>query len=223
MNKWKTFARTYDRSQLHAIAESRQKALESIIRDACIRTTGLSFDDPPELWRFAIGHFELMLDWEPYKQFRAALGNPTLRETILSLAERFKDEAGLTKHLETLLKLFKRLPLTKSNYEINRRDYDKKACALIEFWIDEPLHHHALKRNFCFFSDRAMAKMVYFLANKKEKWLPAESLDKEPERIRKLYGSLGLIPAKPRVIKDVDFIAGKIHYTPFQNALTEGT
>lgn len=222
MKEPKKSDRQLDEAQIRVIQESQRKALEKVINDSYAASTGLTIEvDPPELWKFAFGNMDLLCDWAPYKQFRKELGKPTLRETLLALMAQIKDDAMLIRHLNTLLKLSERLPVAKADFDITRADSDQTKRILIQYWIDQSLHEKALKRNFCFYSDRAMAKMVYFLAHGKKAWLPAKLLNKEPERIRKLYGSLGLIPAKPRVIKDIEYTSGKIHWVPFKKALVE--
>jgi hypothetical protein len=72
----------------------------------------------------------------------------------------------------------------------------------------------------CFFSDLAMAKLARLVVNKTP--LPTTLLTKEPERIRKLYEHVGLIPAKPRAIKDIDFQNGKTGFIPFKKRIHIG-
>jgi hypothetical protein len=210
----------YETAKLEAqypiICESKWKALQNVIYEAHARTVKLKVGDPPELWRYAIGHSEPFTDWEPYNQFRANLGEPTLRESVRSLTSRFKDDPLLANHLTTLLKIYKRGPFRKVEYDLNRADGDAVIRFLIQQWIETPLSNNWAYASLCFYSDLAMAKMVYFRANKQTKWLPPELLTKEPERIRKLYSRLGLIPASPRAIKDIDFKAGRIQFIPFQ-------
>ena len=212
----------YDPAKLHAqypvIAESRRNALQKAINNAYLRTTGLSADDPHELWRFAIAQIEPLTDLEPYLQFRATLKGLTLRESVMSVTERIKDDAVLARHLATLLKIFGRGPLSKGDYDFNRADEDKRTRFLIEHWIQEPPRENLLVGSLCFCSDLAIAKLAYFKANGKAKRLPPKLLTKEPERIRKLYCRLGLVPAHPRVIKDIEFIGGKVRLIPFKQA-----
>ncbi len=205
------------KEQYPAIAESQQNALKKIIDDAYVRTTELNLDDPHELLRFALTRLEPLSDSEPYMQLRASLKNLTLRESVLSLAKRIEDDAALAKHLATLLKIFERGPLTKSDYDFNRADQDPSVRLLVEHWIQDPARKNFLWESLCFCSDLAMAKLVY--AKTKGMELPPRLLTKEPERIRKLYGRLGLIPARPRIIKDVDLKGGKVRWVCFKNAL----
>jgi hypothetical protein len=101
--------------------ESWLNALQKIISRCYCRTTGLSVEDPPELWQYAIGHSEPVatpppeivvpkpskqaighsdesLVWDAYKEFRTDLGSPTLGETVRKLAERLDDDALLASH-----------------------------------------------------------------------------------------------------------------------------
>lgn len=235
------------KGQYPAICASRMKAFQKVIGDAYVRTLGLSRDDPPELWRFALGNCELIepltdkekekakviadhlrqldpqfsVTPETYDQFKPALGTPTLRETIQSLVNHIEDDAVLAKHLTTLLKIHKRKSLTKNDYNDNRADSIKTTQILIKRWIQVPLQDNWMTASLCFFSDLAIAKFTYSMVTKKP--LPPTLLTKEPERIRKLYKSLGLIPAKPRVINDIDFQNGKISYIPFKKRIHRGT
>jgi len=232
------------KKQYPIICASRLEALKKVISDAYVDTIGLSLADPDELWSFALGNIELiepLTEKEKAKakviadrlrqldpQFpvtpesKTALGTPTLRETVQSLANRIEDDAVLAKHLTTLLKIYKRGSLTETDYNDNRADSVKTTRILIERWIQMPLGEKWVIASLCFFSDLAMAKLVYYMANNKTKWLPETRLNKEPERIRKLYESLGLIPAKPRVIKDIDFKGGKVHWTFFKKRIHSG-
>lgn len=170
-----------------------------------------------------IGLSEPLSDWEPDKDFRTRLGTPTLRETVQSLTEHMADDAVLAKHLATLLKLFKRGPLTNADYDSNRADVkDRTTRILIHHWIQDPPRENWAIAGLCFCSDLAIAKLVYFMANRTTKWLPPTLLNKEPERIRKVFRGLGLIPARPRIIKDIDFKAGKIHWIPFKKVTYKG-
>lgn len=204
----------------------------------------MGLNDPPELWRFAVGrsepvetltrkekekakaiadrlrqfdpHFAVTTP-ETYNQFRATLGTPKLRATVQSLANQIEDDAVLARHLATLLKIHKRRPLTKADYNDSRADNDRRTRFLIEHWIQEPLRENWAIASLCFFSDLAMAKLIHLILMKRP--LPPTLLTKEPERIRKSYESLGLIPAKPRAIKDIDFEAGKFSFVPFKKRI----
>ena len=206
------------REQCPIIQQSKRDALKNIGGDAYFRSIGLSANDPSELWKFALGRSEPFSDAEHYKQFRNMLGKPTLRETVLNLTNHIEDETVLTNQLAKLVKISERKPITKIDYELNRADSDKSKGILIKLWIQDDPNKWLLLCSLCFYSDRAMAKIVYWLANNREKWLPPELLTTEAERIRKVYGSLGLIPAHPRVFKDCKLLyTGKPHWEPFQN------
>jgi hypothetical protein len=214
----RNFGRKYDTAELRSIRASKYTALQAIIKNAYIRVFGLSFDDPSELWEFALSNSEMFSDSAAYREFRQSLKQRGLRETVLSLAKRFEDEVALRKHIETLLRLSNLLPAAKTTWANSRRDSDRATQMLVEFWIDDGIGKNSARSNFCFFSDLAMAKLVYFRTHQR-RLLPANLLTKEPERIRKLYRSLGLIPARRRLIKDIEFKAGKIHHIPFKNTL----
>ena len=232
--------------QYSVICASRMKARQKVIGDAYVDTTGLSLDDPTELWRFALGNNALITPLtdeekekakaiadrlrqldpqfsvtpETYDQHKAELGTPTLRETVQSLSNRIKDDTVLAKHLTTLLKTYKRGSLAKADFNNNRADSIKKTQFLIDNWIQEPLGEKWVNASLCFFSDLAMAKMTHLMVKKIP--LPAELLTKEPERIAKVYRSLGLIPARQRAIKDIDFSGGKVHWTFFKTRIRKG-
>ena len=229
--------------QYPIICASRMKARQKVINDAYVDTTGLSRDDPQELWRFANGNSELIepltekekakakviadrlrqldpqfpVTPETYDMHKTELGTPTLRETVQSLANRIKDDAVLTKHLTTLLKIYKRGPLTKADYNDNRADSVKTTRLLIDNWIQEPLGEKWIIASLCFFSDLAMAKFTHLMVKKTP--LPRPFPTKEKERIAKVYRSLGLIPACQRAIKDIDFKGGKVHWTFFKKRI----
>jgi hypothetical protein len=121
-----------------------------------------------------------------------------------------------------LLALYNQPPMAREEYDQARKDSDQTTRLLIGNWIQDPMRENWATASFCFFSDRAMAKLIYFICCRCEKWLPAELLNKEPERIRKLYESLGLIPAKPRAIKDIDLQSGKINGIVFKKRIRRG-
>ena len=229
------------------IAKSRLDALKKVFGHPRAEVLGLSKDDPPELWQFVIGRSErrpeftkvekekakaiaervrqldpeITVTQETDKEFRDNLGTPTLRETAQRLAYRLQDDNELAKHLAKLLALYKRKPVTQKDDDQNAiHAGDATSRLLIWNWIQDPPRENWAIASFCFFSDRAMAKMIYYL--RKKQWMPAELQNKEPERIRKLYGSLGLTPARPRAIKDVEFRAGKIHFVLFKTATPKG-
>lgn len=228
------------------ICASRMKALKKMISDVYVRTTELSLADPPELWLFALGKsepIETFTDKENVRakgmadrfrqldsQFAVALetcnqlgterGTPSLRETIQSLTSKAKDDDELANWLSKLVALHRRPLIARKEYDQARKDSDKTTRFLIQNWIQDPLQRNWATASFCFFSDRAMAKLIYFLLNKKR--LPVELRDKAPERIRKLYESLGLIPAKPRAIKDIRLENRKIHWVPFNKRVRAG-
>jgi hypothetical protein len=206
------------REQCPIIQQSKWNALKNIGDDAYFRAFGLSASDPSELWRLALSRSEPLSDAEHYTQFRTTLGKPTLGETIQSLAPKAKDDDELAGWLSKLRASYSRPPITRVEYDQARKDSDQTTRLLIWNWIqDPPLRDNWATASLCFCSDRAMAKLIYFIRH--NKWLPAELLNKEPERISKLYRSLGLIPAKPRAIKDVDFEGGKIHWIPFKKTV----
>jgi hypothetical protein len=131
--------------QYPAICKSRWNARKNIGDDAYFQSIGLSRNDPPELWQFALGRSEPLSNAEHYKRSRTIIGRRTLRETILALANRIEDDALLKKHLATLLKLSESEPLTVANYKLNRADSDKTKRILIEHWIQEPRGEDWLK------------------------------------------------------------------------------
>ncbi|MBI2925554.1 MAG: hypothetical protein HYY24_07610 [Verrucomicrobia bacterium] len=168
-------------------------------------------------------------DLAAHQRLRDSLRSLTLRETALSLANRTTDDAKLANHLATLLKIYSRGSLTQADLNSNRADQNNTTRILIQHWIQDPTRETWVQgpprewaiASLCFYSDLAMAKAVYWLAKPsgRREWLPATRLNKEPERIRKLYGKLGLIPAKHRVIKDIKFEAGKIRFEPFRQTI----
>ena len=159
-----------------------------------------------------------------YRLFRKRLGKPTFRETVQALSNRIQSDAELAKHVSKLLKLYKRVPVTKARNDKDwPADDDRAANFITEKWILGTVDKPLLCDSLCFFSDLAIAKLVYFVVHKK--WLPpnAPHLSKtEPERIAKLYRGLGLIPARPRIIKDVDSQNGMIRVIPYQTAIHQG-
>jgi len=228
------------KGQWPIIAKSRIEAMRKLIRTRHRKVIGLDGDSPPELWRYAIGRSERNEDLSDdpaaqacaqslratdpsfggdpaaYNQFRDTLGAPTLRETALRLACRFQDDVLLAKHLGTLLEIHHKGPIPQARWREVDVATPKEAQILIQSWIQEPVGN--LLGSLCFFSDLALAKMLYWLRGDCKKWLPPDRLDAEPERVKKLYRALGLIPAKPRAVKDVYLRAGMLHFKPFKKA-----
>jgi hypothetical protein len=189
-------------AQYPAIAGSRWPALNKVISAASVQLVGLHVDDPHELWQFAYRRCGLDV-------------------AAQSLINRKQDEATLAKHLGILKQLQERPPLTRSELESQE---DKEALALIAAWVRERDNPDLFKSSLCFHSDRARAKMVYFLTHKdtlrQTGRVPENHADRlvqaEPERIRKLCDRLGLVSGEPRIIKDVRWRLGAIHFEPFQ-------
>ncbi len=112
------------KAEWEAIAKSRLEAVRKIVRERYYRVAGLSDNDPPELWRFAVGrlprdltinnktkklaeHFQIVDPSfagapESYTHFRNDLGTPNLRETVAALVLRAKDDAELAAWLSKL-------------------------------------------------------------------------------------------------------------------------
>src|SRR5262245_7001847 len=183
--------------QCPIIAESQARALQEILSNQYMRATGLQLEHPPELWQLVISRSEQFFDSELHQQWRKKLGRPMLRQILLSLASRIEDEDTLLKHLATVQRIAKRGVLTEADF--NRRGIDGSTQILIGHWINLPLEGAWATDNLCFFSNRAMAKLLYFLRHKR--WLLPAHLEKEKERIKKIYRRLGLIPARPRLIR----------------------
>jgi hypothetical protein len=229
----------YDTAELNrqwpVIAKSRLDATRRIISEDYLRATRLSLDDPPELWRFVIGRSEprfpplapqekdqakllvrRIRELDPEfigdLEVRDAIGKPTFRDTVLSLANQFTDQATLAKHIATLLRLYQRGPLTQADFKAKSKFEDNSTRILVQHWIQDPPGERWTIASLCFYSDLALAKMVYFLARKK--WLPEDPLKREAKRIEKLRNVLGLVPARPRIIRDIEFKFGKVHYHP---------
>jgi hypothetical protein len=216
--------------QWSIIAKSRMDAMKKITRTNYHKVTGLDENDPPELWRFAVSFSERQPDLtrnkniknlsehfrqidpqfagrpEDYQKFRDSLGTPALRDTILALANRAKDDAQLAEWLTKLLAIHKHGPILRS--ELESKNISKSAQHLLDYWIQEPFGN--FQGSLAFFSDRAMAKMVDFLDWGKLQ--PEKPYTTEAERVRKLYCGLHLIPADRRAIKDLEYRAGKIHF-----------
>jgi hypothetical protein len=198
------------------IRKSQLVALHKMVDEGYLRSTGLSRSGPHEIWQFIIGRAEHMASTKEYKRFRARLGKPTLRLTVLRLAKRVKDDGFLAKHLLTLLKVFRGGRSTRTDYESNRRDADKITRLVLGSWIHEPSDPRLLVGSFCFYSDLALGKVAYRLAHKR--LLSAELLEKERNRIRKVCDGLGLIRAKHRVVKDVQWNGQKFELILFKKA-----
>jgi hypothetical protein len=218
------------KTQWETIAKSRMDAMKTITSAVYRKVTGLDENDPPELWRFAMGFMERPPDLtgnkkakilsdhfqktdpqfagrpEGYQQFRDSLGTPKLRDTILALANRSKDDAELAGWMTKLVAIYKHGPISQVERENN--GFSKTAQILLLNWIQEPFGN--ITGSLSFFSDRAMAKMVYLV--KHGKFLPFELYTTEPERIRKEYGAFDLRPADRRAVKDLEYRAGKIHF-----------
>jgi hypothetical protein len=238
----------YDTAKLNSqwltIAKSRLEAFRKIFGQSYFKATGLNENDPPELWRFAVGlrgasdltednrareladslgslDPQFMGHPDNYKQFREALGKPTLRDTVLSLAQRVPDDAELSSHLSKLLMLYKQGPIPPEKFE--RAGADKTTRFLIEYWIEDPPSDRFLWKSLCFYSDRPMAKLIYFLkGSRPKKWLPCDKVESEAARIKKLYQRLGLVPARPRAIRDIMFKRDQLCFVPYEKAAFHG-
>jgi hypothetical protein len=232
-------------SQREAILKSQLDARIGIIFKAYGKVARLDKSDPSELWRFAIGNsarpenltsnpraviiadrlrqFDPQFGGDPgtYERFRDSLGKPTLGETVLNLASRCQDDTVLARHLPKLLRIYKRGPISQDQYQAAAADTDNTTRLLLMNWIEDPASERFLIHSLCFYSDIALAKFVYFLAHDRRKALPTTLLTTEPERIRKLYRNLGLIPAKPRAIKDVECNsrAEEVRFIPYKKTI----
>jgi hypothetical protein len=229
------------KTQWNIIAKSQLDAIRKIISEPYLQATGLNENDPPELWRFAIGHTERMPgltkeeakrakaiaenirqvdaefvgDPKTYQQFKRDLGTPTLHKTVWSLAERIHDDETLAQYLSKLLDIYKRGRISLNECDQARTDNDNTIRLLLQKWIQEPFGN--ITGSLAFFSDRAMAKLVYYLARKIE--LDTSREEAEIWRVKKLYQRLELIPARPRAIRDIKFRLGKLHFIPFKAAV----
>jgi len=222
MSTTEKFAYPKDFSQEYPqISVSQWNALHKTVDDGYLRSTGLSLSDPIEIWQFIIGQTEPLASNAVYARFRESVGRPTLHQTVLRLAEQIPDDALLAKHLATLLKVHSHGPLKRVDYELGRRDNDRTTRVLVEHWVTPYWEEKWLPRSLCVFSGLAMAKMVFYLANKKP--LPPALLSKEPERIRKLCDSLGLIRAERAVIKDFRWDGRTFELIPFKGTRIKGS
>jgi len=233
------------KAQWDKIAKSQMHAIRVLTLRSSVRTRGLSENDPPELWKYVVSRSaqprlgeratalakrfrqldpQFVGNPENVRLFRERLGKPTFRETVQALSDRIEDDAELVRHLSKLLKLYKRVPAPKGRNDKDwPADEDRAAHYITRNWIRGRVEEPLLCDSLCFFSDLAIAKLVYFQDH--QKWLPrdASHLTKtEPERIAKLYRSLGLIPARPRIIKDVDRQDGLINLIPMKSATRKG-
>lgn len=233
------------RRQLSKVTASWQKAITRSIGEGYVEATALPENDASELWQFVLGKsepsrpvtgselkrekergdqirqydpkYDADRAYEASQQVLRDFGTPNLRETVQRLAARIEDDTQLAEYLTILLKLFRRPPITRAEYREAARDSDKTTKYLLWNWIRVPLRENWATANLCFYSDLAMAKLVYFRS--KGKTLPAELRDKETWRIRKLYDGLGLVTADPRLIKDVEIRGGKVNWIPFKKAV----
>ena len=216
------------RAEWELIAKSRMDAMRSQARKRYAKIRGANENDPPELWRFIVGFSERLPDLtknktakalaehfrqvdpqfvgspEFYAACRGSIGKPSLRETVAALAARAKDDAEIAGWLAKLLAIYRQNPMSRGK----SNDDDETKQLLLLNWVQEPFGN--ITGSLAFFSDRAMAKLLYLLRHKK--CLPPERLTTEPERIRKLYAALGLRPARRRAIKDLEYRAEKHHF-----------
>ena len=180
------------KEQHDIICASRMKAFQKVIGDAYVRTLVLKQDDPPELWRFAFGkcgsltpltHKEKQMAKgisarlrqldpqatgtpETYEQFKAARGTPTFRETVQSLTHNASGGDELAKRLSKLIGLHNLPPMTREEYDQARQDSDLTTRLLIQNWIQDPPGKNWPYDSFCYFSDRALAKVLYYISRK---------------------------------------------------------
>ena len=229
--------------QRPAIVKSRLAAFQKLALSSHTKATGLNENDPPELWRYVVGQrpatdltengdAKVLADYigsiypqfmghpKKYQQFREELGKPTLRETIQSLAARVQEDAELAKHLSKLLDIYKQGPIPHEESE--HAGPDKTTCWLIENWIEDPPSDKFLIKSLCFYSDLALAKLALFWRNGKTKWPLPDKVERETSRIKKLYARLGLVPARPRAIRDVNIQRDQLHFIPHKKAVYRG-
>ena len=117
-------------------------------------------------------------------------------------------------------------PLTREGLSLEE---GREALTLVRGWITDRSHPDLLKVSLSFHSERARAKMLYFATHaaalKQTGAIAANDVARlakaEPERISKLCDKLGLRPAKPRTIKDVEWRAGLIHFEPLKKATSK--
>lgn len=207
-----------EKAELDAIKKSWMDAMLK----ANLKVIGLNENAPPALIAFAFGLIESS-DIAKNKTARKLasqiqqidpvenpekLFNPlnalTLREIVSAPGQLSTDDKELAPLLTKLLAIHKRGQI--SQIEAASKRISKSGRLLMLNWLigkydGKPDVAHSL----AFFSDRAMAKRLYWLD--KKQLLPANLLTKEPERIRKVYSSLGLRPAKRRVVKDIEYNA----------------
>ena len=231
------------------IEDSRIRAIQKIVDIVIGKITGLSLSDPPELWIYAFSRIEpsawdrsqepnlwlkaaYLLENYPrffqgaktHEQLVAAIRKTTLKGITNSLSLTAQSDDELANWLSKLLALHKRSPISRSEIEgaFAGARRNRTESILLRYWIEYPRTANWVINSLCFYSDRAMAKLVYFSAHDWQKWLPTELLTKEPERIYKLYPKkLGLLAADPRVIKDVDYVSGKLEWIPFEKRLAK--
>lgn len=217
------------RVQWVAIVKSQMDAWKKITGEHYRKVTRLDENDPEELWDFAVGNSQLPLrlnenelfaehfrqvdpqlsgDPETYHLFRNSLGAPTMRETILALTNRSKSDIELAGWLEKLLAIYKHGPISRA--ELGDKSVSTTAQLLLSCWIRPPFGN--IQGSLAFFSDRALAKITYFLRNNGD-LLPPRLYTTEPERVRKVYRALNLRPADRRAIKDAEYRAGKFHFS----------
>lgn len=229
--------------QCPEIKESCDRAIQKIVVTAIRKITGLSLSDPPELWPYAFSRIEpsvwdrpqeptlwLTADYllqialrflpgvETQEQLVAAIRKTTFKGINHSLSLTARSDAEFADWLSKLTKLYKRPPIARSEIERELEDYDKSTKILLQHWIECTRSENWIMKSLCFFSDRAMAKFVFYLARRhsakghsakgRKQWLPLGRLNQEPERIRKLCSTLGLVNAQKRWIKDVSYDEG---------------
>lgn len=236
----------YDKTQLakqwNKIVKSQYEAHARLVRMTHRESSGLTPNDPPEIWRYVIGRSQQpprlnkadmktaerliararQIDPKfritspgSHKEFRAKLGMPSLRESAQHMAERIRDDSKLAKHLSRLLSFHHKKPITQNQRERAQSTEDKEKRILVMNWIQDPPGENWATASFCFFSDLALAKFTYYLVNKCRKWMPLHQQDLKTQQIKKIYQRLGLVPARPRIFKDVRLVSGTVHFLPY--------
>ena len=101
---------------------------------------------------------------------------------------------------------------------------DATSRFLVQHWIQDPPREDWLIASLCFFSNIAMAKLTHCMMTGKP-W-PANmdkvELEKKAGSIKKVYQRLGLLPARPRLIRDFTFKFGKPDFILFKRATRKG-
>jgi hypothetical protein len=166
------------------ISAMRRKAFKAL--DSA---TGLTESDPPWLWNLKING-------------KKALNEENIHQAFIQAAQSNPGTWQLPKAVKAL-----ESPLTDA---LIREQITKAEWLLLEFWLAKsgvPLIY-----SFCYYNDKALAKLLEFLLSQSE----GQYSDKY---VRKIWERLGLKKSRRLLFRDVKIVAGAAQPVPYKEVI----